>query len=440
MASNLVDDLFAIAPELDCTASDPAVSVTAGTATGDGSFTACTQSAGAGSTSVHLRSGVAYPVHLQSLPRGVTVTSSDVLRSGDTVGILRNLFWMTHGQLVIPGARIGTVTVTPTMTGQVRLQGSMDYQAVAQDICLAFLLTFSGVGKEAEASVDATLSHIAAEAATADGGSQALAESTRKAVTDAADDAGVVNTATTSASKKATPAPDQSGNSGEVTAVTVMENLIGLGDCVLDSREAVHPQGSAKQRLTAGVKAATTCIKTVMGHLEVGETLTALLDSVRIVPELVQAQLAAVSSVLTLGRYHLTSVYADIARFDAAASLRTYVNTDGWYAHWHRLVITPDGTGTLYYRGPAAPPVMPCMRQQPAGCHSEFRLVVTAQGAYLHITSANGPLWAAGQDIPIKHVPGKDQLIAGTDFDNPHAAGNTYLTFCGPAAVGECGA
>jgi hypothetical protein len=365
--------------------------------------------------------GVAYPIRLDRLPSGVTVTGRDVLLgSGDSITVIRNVIWMTQGQKVIAGAKAGSVTVDEKMRSA-RLHGHMDGSAVAVDVLLGTLLAFMPALSADKKWIEGIAQKAVNSPSARDGGA-GLALATRATVNDA------------SASRK----PE-----GEADVVSQFGTLMGAGDCVLDTKDALSENGSAEQRFESAVKAAQTCAKLALGRLEATELIPALLDSLKLVPEIVQAQIAGISNILTGGKHKLTSVFVDLSRFDSAAVLKAkYQGT--WQAHRRRIIIGADGSGRynwspfMDYDDPGNDP--PCATAEPRGCEVRFRLTVTPAGATAEVTASNDLReWPKGRKVRVSSNTEARTMIFDTDHNVDHdGAGSNE--FCGPRATRYCGA
>ncbi|MGW1269062.1 hypothetical protein [Streptomyces sp. NPDC002491] len=416
----IVKDLFAIPPDLRCDKPSGTVVAKASTAVGDNSFSACADGDGKEVT-LNMVNGMAYPIRLDRLPSGVTVTGRDVLLgSGDSITVIRNVFWMTQGQRIIAGAKAGSVTVNEKMKSA-RLHGHMDGSAVAFDVLLGTLLAFMPALSADKKWIEG-IAQKAVNSASAKEGGAGLARATRATVDDA------------STSKKPEGQPD---------VVSQFGTLMGAGDCLLDAKDALSENGSANKRFGSAVKAAQTCAKLALGRVEATELIPALLDSLKLVPEIVQSQIAGISNILTGGKYKLTSVFADLSRFDSAAIIRAeYQGT--WQAHRRKVVIEANGSGRynwspfLDYDDPSNDP--PCATAQPRGCEASFRLIVTPAGATAEVTASNDlKEWPIGHTVRVSSNVGVDTIVFGTD-DNVDYDGAGSNEFCGPRATRYCGA
>ncbi|MER6561344.1 hypothetical protein ABT300_27150, partial [Streptomyces sp. NPDC001027] len=211
----------------------------------------------------------------------------------------------------------------------------------------------------------------------------------------------------------------------------------------LDAKDALSENGSANKRFESAVKAAQTCAKLALGRAEATELIPALLDSLKLVPEIVQSQIAGISNILTGGKHKLTSVFVDLSRFDSAAIIRAeYQGT--WQAHRRKVVIEANGSGRynwspfLDYDDPSNDP--PCATAQPRGCEASFRLTVTPAGATAEVTASNDlKEWPIGRTVRVSSNVGADTIVFGTD-DNVDYDGAGSNEFCGPRATRYCGA
>ncbi|MFJ4077648.1 hypothetical protein ACIP2Z_01675 [Streptomyces iakyrus] len=421
-AATIVKDLFAIPPEIKCDKPSSTVIAEASTAVGNDSFSACADGDGREVT-VNMVNGVAYPIRLDRLPAGVTVTGKDVaLGSGDTITLLRNAYWMTKGQRVIAGAKAGSVTVNERMR-TARIHGHMDGSAVAFDILLGTLLAFMPALNADKKLLESIIQKTVNSSATMDGG-KGLSQAAQTAVGEA-----VSNTPR---------------NEGKPDAAKQLGRVLGGGDCILDSKEALTKDGTANDRLEAAVKAAQSCAKAVLNEIDATEIVPALLDSLKLVPEIVQSQIAGFSNILTGGKYKLTSVYVDLNRFDPVATLRA--NYEGtWHAHRRKIVIDEDGSGRynwspfLNYDDPSQDP--PCATAEPRGCEISFRLTVTPVGATAEVTKSNEPQeWPVGREVHVLSNTEANTMIFDTATNISDYGDGGTNEFCGPRATRYCGA
>ncbi|WP_159049425.1 hypothetical protein [Streptomyces sp. NRRL WC-3618] len=416
----IVKDLFAVPPALNCDKPSATVVAEASTAVGDNSFSACADGDGKEVT-LNMVNGVAYPIRLDRLPSGVTITGRDVLLgSGDSITVIRNVIWMTQGQKVIAGAKAGSVTVNEKMT-TARLHGHMDGSAVAVDVLLGTLLAFMPALSADKKWIEGIAQKAVNSPSVKDGGA-GLARATRMTVDDA------------STSRKVEGQPD---------VVSQFATLMGAGDCLLDSKDALSENGSAKERFESAVKAAQTCAKLALGQFKATEVIPALLDSLKLVPEIVQAQIAGISNVLTGGKHKLTSVFVDLSRFDSRATLKgNYQGT--WQAHRRKIIIDEDGSGRynwfpfLNYDDPSSDP--PCVTAEPRGCEVRFRLTVTPAGATAEVTVSNDlEEWPIGHKVNVSSNAEAGTITFDTETNVDHGGGGSN-EFCGPRATRYCGA
>ncbi|MFJ4480254.1 hypothetical protein [Streptomyces xanthochromogenes] len=419
-ASVIVEDLFAVPPELKCDRPSRVVTASTHTAIGDDLFHACTDGDGKDIT-LNMVNGVAYPVRLDRLPQGVTVSIKDALGSGDTVSVIRNLYYMTQGQKVIAGAKQGSVTVNDKMTSTVNLHGHMDGTAVAFDMLLGTLLAFMPALSADKSWLEGIVQNIA-ESQTSKAGGSGLAKAAQ------------------TATHTATSTPATSG--GQPDRAAELGNVLAAGDCILDSKDAIAYDGPPSDRFKSAVKAAQTCGKLVLSQFNATDLIPALLDSLKLVPEIVQAQLAGISNVFTGGKYKLTSVYIDLTRFDAAAALKSNFQGE-WYAHRRLIEIDANGVGTLRwspfrnYDDPSRDPA--CVKAQ-HGCEMSFQLTVTSAGATARVTASNSPQeWRVGQVVGVLSKPSTDTIIFDT-ANNIDEFGVGNNEFCGPHSNQQCGA
>ncbi|WP_143676470.1 hypothetical protein [Streptomyces sp. TLI_146] len=420
-ASTIVEDLFAVPPKLKCDKPSAVVTASTHTAVGDGRFHACTDGDGKDIT-LNMVNGVGYPLRLDRLPQGVTVSIKDALGSGDTVSVIRNLYYMTQGQKVIAGAKQGSVTVNDKMTRTANLHGHMDGTAVAFDMMLGTLLVFMPALSADKSWLEGIVQNIAVSQTSKTGGS-GLAKAAQTAT----------HTATS------TPAKSE----GQPDRAAELGNVLAAGDCILDSKDALASDGSPGDRFKSAVKAAQTCGKLVLAQFNTTALIPALLDSLKLVPEIVQAQLAGISNVFTGGKYKLTSVYVDLTRFDAAAALKANFQGE-WYAHRRLITIDENGAGTLNwgpywnYRDPSSAPA--CTKAK-HGCEMSFQLTVTPAGATARITASNSPQdWRVGQVVGVLSQPSTDTIIFDTANNIDDAGIGGTNQFCGPRSNHQCGA
>jgi hypothetical protein len=402
-ASTIVEDLFAIPPEVSC--EEPSTTITVGThsAIGDDSLLdACTNGNGK-TVSLRMSNGAAYPVLLDKLPAGVTVSAQDVMNSGDTVTLLRNMYWMRQGQRVIGGAKLGSVTVNGQLAKPAQLHGHMDARAVAYDMLLSVVLVFSPAIAE-KAALDAILAEATtASTAAVNKGGSGLAAATKAAI------------------KAGVSEPETNGKLGFGEG---LGTAFSGGDCVLESQDARIEEGSFQDHMKTAVKVAQACGKIVFEQFNGTNLIQGLLESLKVVPEIVQAELAGISNALTGGKYKLTSVYADLTpnRVDVGRLAGKWYNDQG------SMTINADGTGVQYYDPTNDFYVQQPCNSTPQGCYMKFRitrtdLVGNPANAVAKVTANNGDVfWRPGQTLYFYYASEDGRAIEVT---NPNVTTGT---------------
>ncbi len=93
---------------------------------------------------LRIRNGFAFPLRTSPLTSGVALGFDDVFTNGSDIGnLLRSVFWAIQHEAVVPGANLGSVTVTSAMSGSATVDLGLDTIAVAEDIFVAFALVYA---------------------------------------------------------------------------------------------------------------------------------------------------------------------------------------------------------------------------------------------------------------------------------------------------------
>ncbi len=302
---SFVKDLFGIAPALTCSPQSQELTVT--TMSLLNRLTACAESASKGDNTLRLRNGYGFPVRINLFPQGVTQRLSDVFTNGgDLVNLIRNGFWATQHEAVIPGANLGSLTVTSSMKHSVKLSLNLDALSVAEDVGLVVLQLFAPIGKLADAAGEGGVKAVLQEIFTV-GKVEAKSGTPAAWVSKNFDMLSCINTAAHSGSV--------------VTTSFSMENIGKLVDV------------------------ARGCIATVLEKANLEGVLVDILGSLNIIPDVVEASVAeALNKALPPGfNPNTTSYTVTVTRFDAQAVYSTYLGT--WHVHGYDLTIKPDNTG-----------------------------------------------------------------------------------------------
>jgi Protein of unknown function (DUF3298) len=154
-----IKDLFGIAPDLQRSCSSPSQDVIVGTKSILNRLTACAVPASAGDTMLRIRNGYGFPVRINTFPAGFTQRLNDIFTNGssDILNLLRNVYYHFRRQAVLPGADLGSVTVTSAQKGSSTLSLNLDAWSIAEDVGLTALFLFEPVGKVADTYGEAGL-------------------------------------------------------------------------------------------------------------------------------------------------------------------------------------------------------------------------------------------------------------------------------------------
>jgi hypothetical protein len=154
-----IKDLFGIAPDLRPSCSPPSQDVVVGTKSILNRLTACAVPASGGDTRLSIRNGYGFPVRINTFPAGFTQRVSDIFTNGssDILNLLRNVYYHFRRQAVLPGADLGSVTVTSAQKGSSTLSLNLDALSIAEDVGLTALFLFEPAGKVADAYGEAGL-------------------------------------------------------------------------------------------------------------------------------------------------------------------------------------------------------------------------------------------------------------------------------------------
>jgi len=152
-------DLFGIAPNLQRSCSPASQDVIVATKSILNRLTACAVPASGGDTKLRIRNGYGFPVRINTFPMGFTQRPSDIFTNGssDILNLLRNVYYHFLRQAVLPGADLGSVTVTTTQKGSSTLSLNLDAMSIAEDVGLTVLFLFVPAGKVADAFGEAGL-------------------------------------------------------------------------------------------------------------------------------------------------------------------------------------------------------------------------------------------------------------------------------------------
>ena len=361
----------------------------------------------------------AYPVLFDTLPPGVTVTAKDVI-GGDVNTLVRNMYWMTKGRLVMGGAKAGSLTIKNKLAKSTTLHAHMDTTAVAFDMLLSVLLVFMPFLAE-KATLDAILNEAAAASAAAiESGGKSMAA------------------ATTTAIKASAREPKTDGKLSFEDAFANVENG---GNCIQLQR-GTSDQANLHERLVNAVKRAQTCGAIVLDQFDGTKLIQGLLESLKIVPEAVEATISGINNGLTGGRYKLTSAYVTMTpikpiKMNVGQLAGAWYNDQGW------LIVNSDGTGEQHYD-----PTNDFYAKQPcnstaAGCVMRFKikkvsLVGTPANAVATVTGNNSHvMWPEGDTLYFNFITEDGRAI---QVSNPAVTSgtDTYSNFCRKDIKSKC--
>jgi hypothetical protein len=304
----------------------------------------------------------------------------------------------------------------------------MDTAAVAFDMLMGVVLAFAPALAD-KAILDAMITKAATARASQEGG-KGLAKATAAVIKVGA--------------QGKTEDPNIAKNPDFVEG---FDSIMTAGDCTLDLREEVHAKkDSRKELLKAAVKAAQTCGKQVFSQLNGTDLIQSLLSVLKLVPETVEAELAGINNFITNGKYKLTSVYADLERFNPYAHHDPFLGTR--YNDTDRIVVNPDGTGTDYYQPPwkEGPNFeLPPCGHTAFGCRMTFRITKTwlTSGTNIGqataiVTSSNAELFSpVGHTLNFSLEPDDSRIFTVNDPAITHGTGQVQY-FCRQAVKQEC--
>jgi hypothetical protein len=154
-----VKDLFGIAPGLQQSCSPPSQDMVVGTKSILNRLTACAVPASGRDTKLSIRNGYGFPVRINTFPPDFTQRLSDIFTNGssDILNLLRNVYYHFMRQAVLPGADLGSVTVTSDQKGSSILSLNLDAMSIAEDVGLTVLFLFVPAGKVSDAYGEAGL-------------------------------------------------------------------------------------------------------------------------------------------------------------------------------------------------------------------------------------------------------------------------------------------
>ena len=300
----LVKDLFGVADGLECKPSDLSTDVTTKSALNR--LSGCTQSTGSADIKLRLRNGFAFPMLLDEVPEQLRIKMDDVWENGsDLTNLLRNLYWVTQGRMVLSGAELGSITVTPDMKSKVTAHMNIDDSAVAFDAVIAFLMV------------------IAPEAAGAKAAIKSGMESALK---------GVVSV----------------GELGK--AESLVREAYDAMDCVVGELHA-KPSAANEVFKSAGMQTsadvAHSCLSKILGTAHLEGALFELLSTLKVIPEIIEATIYHKVDDFTkiIGNFEITPPSATVTYNPFGSFAGT------WTVHGAQLVIRRNGTGDLTWNG-----------------------------------------------------------------------------------------
>jgi Protein of unknown function (DUF3298) len=246
-----VKDLFGIAPSLSCEPSSQ--DVIARTKSILNRLTACAEPSSGGDTTLRIRNGYGFPVRINTFPAGFTQRISDVFTNGsDILNLLRNVYYHFGRQAVLPGADLGSVTVTSAQKGISNLSLNLDALSVAEDVGLTALFLFEPAGKVSDTFGEAGLKAALETIFT-------VGRSTEEA------------------------------SSG---AMAWTQRGFDILDCTNSSAHTLPDLSFSRENIDRLVEIGRSCISSVLEKFNLKSILVDILGSLKVIPSLVEATVA----------------------------------------------------------------------------------------------------------------------------------------------------
>jgi hypothetical protein len=304
-------DLTGAAPQMVCSPVSDDLTAAA-TSLGD-RLTACAQATATADT-LRIRNGFAFPLLSSPLMSGVALGFDDIFGNGiDIANLLRSAFWSIQHKAIVPGANLGSVTVTAAMNGSATVDLDLDAIAVAEDIIVAFVLLYAPEESILKAGLQDMVKRL-------------------------------LTIGTLDAAKASTP------------AALILHLFDALNCAVTSSHSGLDAQPFTRDWLGQLAGIAQDCLNALLYGLHLQSALADLLGQVKVIPEVLQTWSAQVLASLPPGlRLDSTHFSVRVDRLDVRTAVAPYV--DSWQGHSRLLVIKNDGTGTLSYRQYDACPI-----------------------------------------------------------------------------------
>ena len=296
-------DLFGIAPTLTCSPSSPNLIIEAKSILNR--LTACAEPTTGGDNRLSVRNGYGFPLRINVFPSGFTQRVSDIFTNGssDLLNLLRNVYFHFRRQAVLPGADLGSLTVTSAQQGTSTLSLNLDALSIAEDVGLTTLLLFVPAGKVADAYGEAGV----------------------KAALQTIFSVGI-------------------GKEGASSAGAWIQRGFDILDCTntLAHNLPVSANPFSRENVDRLVEVGRSCVSSIMDKFNLDSVLIDILGSLKVVPSIVEASVAeALNKGLPPGFNPNTTAYSiAVTRFN----FTSFVGT--WHVHGYDLTIRSNYTGT----------------------------------------------------------------------------------------------
>jgi hypothetical protein len=265
LATSFIDDLFGIAPDLECHPASDDITVTTVSSLQD--LTGCVERDGNTSSdeeTLRIRNGYGYPLLSDPLTGGLKVSLTDVLVNGNNLAsLLRSALFLTGHHVEIPGASLGQLTIGKEMQTSATTSFVPDYVGVAMDVFVTFLLVFAPASDLAELAAKEAIQELLTVE---------------------------------------TLAPGEPG-----TADAWFGRAVEGFDCLLGRTKAGQKKLSAnfadffgKEEIEQQVDTAKECISSLLTAVNLKLALTDFLSQLKVLPELISGEISGIFQV-TLG-------------------------------------------------------------------------------------------------------------------------------------------
>jgi hypothetical protein len=313
VATDLFKKLAAIAPDLKCKRGTRTMKVTKTTGVAD-RLKGCIDDTDGSDKQLNLRNGYGWPLRSEKLPAGINMNFDDVLETGnDTVGLFRGAYWASRGHAIIEPAELGRVSIHKDMKQSAIITYNLDSDAVGVDIVVAVLTVLGGVKAFERGAVKGVLKPLVQK------GSSAFKE-----------------------------AVAAGGATAAWTGV-----LMSQIDCVHGAIDNESPKEVANRKsYELAAEVASKCLSLAFETLNIQTAVGGVLDSLKILPELLQTTLAATVQGVSGGRINTMTSSISVARVDSSSEsmkqfVGTWKNTDGFAPGQTTITIKSDKSATM---------------------------------------------------------------------------------------------